>query len=460
MEPREIEDLRKKLEFQCQESRQFLRRVDQEAQSLDSDSVQDSADRSVISLSRESLFERSSQRRTVLRLIEAALERIGNGSFGTCIGCGNDIQSRRLEAVPWTPFCLRCQGKRELELGSRGIDAESSIGRTLEMRWVGGFVRVRGVESELDGRDRNQARRNRRCWHENERSSCFGGRIVFLEVDSQRDDPAATSHKRAQKRDMPDNVTHEMFSTKWFLLVLLIAFSMQLLAQDKIPAGTILPVQLDHSLHSNKARPGDQVSARVMQDVPLPGRHKIKAGARVVGHIVSARPAVDGMMAEISFRFDTLAMGKRRVPILTDLRALATMMDVSDAQIPKSGPDRGTPENWWTTDQIGGEVVYGGAGVAHGPDIVGNSVLGGGVLVPVRPRSGMKCRGEIAGNDQPQALWVFSSDACGLYDLPSLTLKHAGRTGPVGLIKLLSNKRNVKVQAGSGLLLRVIGPAR
>jgi hypothetical protein len=246
---------------------------------------------------------------------------------------------------------------------------------------------------------------------------------------------------------------------KQFLLVTLIAFSTQLFGQDKIPVGTILPVQLNSSLRSDKARVGEQISARIMQDVPLPGGRKIHAGAKVIGHIVAARPAANGMMADLSLRFDTLATGKRRIPLITNLRALATMMDVSEAQVPESGPDRGTSENAWTTDQIGGEVVYRGGVVAHGANVVGNSVLGSGVLVHVGAKSGLKCRGEIAGNDQMQALWVFSSDACGLYDLPNLTLAHAGRTDPVGQITLHSNKGNVKIRGGSGMLLRVIEAA-
>ncbi|HEV2402066.1 MAG TPA: TraR/DksA C4-type zinc finger protein [Candidatus Sulfotelmatobacter sp.] len=117
MERKNTEHLRQKLELQRQQTRLFLRRMEQEARSLDADTTLDSADRSVISVSKESLFERSSERRTVLRLIDAALKRIDDGCYGACLGCGEDIQSRRLEALPWTQFCLECQEELEQEIG-------------------------------------------------------------------------------------------------------------------------------------------------------------------------------------------------------------------------------------------------------------------------------------------------------------------------------------------------------
>ncbi len=237
----------------------------------------------------------------------------------------------------------------------------------------------------------------------------------------------------------------------------LLILSAGLSAQDAIPTGTILPVQLNSSLRSDKARPGEFISARVMQDVPLPAASRIRAGARVSGHVVAVRRASNAGGAEISLRFDTLAMGTQRIPVMTNLRALATMMDVSEAQIPESGPDHGTSEYSWTTDQIGGEVDYRGGGViVHDSEVVGHSVPNG-VLVRVSSKPGTKCRGAVDGNDRPQALWVFSSDACGLYDFPDVTLVHAGRTPPLGEITLQLNKGNVTIRAGSGMLLRVSG---
>lgn len=43
-----------------------------------------------------------------LRAIDAALARIEAGSYGTCVRCGNPIESRRLEVVPHTATCSAC----------------------------------------------------------------------------------------------------------------------------------------------------------------------------------------------------------------------------------------------------------------------------------------------------------------------------------------------------------------
>jgi DnaK suppressor protein len=111
----DIERIADKLTRRRQQILEFLKRLDDDTQELDTDSVQDIGDRSVLSVSRESLFERTSQQRIVLRMVEAALGRISDGSFGVCASCGDDISARRLEALPWTQYCLRCQEALEDE---------------------------------------------------------------------------------------------------------------------------------------------------------------------------------------------------------------------------------------------------------------------------------------------------------------------------------------------------------
>ena len=45
----------------------------------------------------------------LLRDVRAALQRIHDGSFGTCIQCEWPINPKRLAAVPWAPLCIECQ---------------------------------------------------------------------------------------------------------------------------------------------------------------------------------------------------------------------------------------------------------------------------------------------------------------------------------------------------------------
>jgi DnaK suppressor protein len=56
----------------------------------------------------QQLREREEQR---LVQIEAALQRIEDGSFGRCSSCGKEINPERLEALPWASDCIDCHSK-------------------------------------------------------------------------------------------------------------------------------------------------------------------------------------------------------------------------------------------------------------------------------------------------------------------------------------------------------------
>jgi hypothetical protein len=240
-------------------------------------------------------------------------------------------------------------------------------------------------------------------------------------------------------------------------IVTVLVFAAASFAQNPIPGGTILPVKLSSSLNSRKSKAGQRIVGSIAQDVPLASGSKIHAGSKLVGHIVAVNAAGKNAAAKLSFEFDTLRTAGRAVSLTTDLRAIASMMEIYEAQLPEMGPDRGTPETVWVTEQIGGETNYhGGWPVTNGSTVVGESLLSGGVLARVGSKPGSKCRGEIDGNDQPQALWLFASDACGTYGFADLTISHAGRTDPIGQIVLTSEKGNIDIRSGSGMLLRVI----
>ncbi len=45
----------------------------------------------------------------LLGQVKAAIRRIHDGSFGTCIDCESAISPKRLAAVPWAPRCIQCE---------------------------------------------------------------------------------------------------------------------------------------------------------------------------------------------------------------------------------------------------------------------------------------------------------------------------------------------------------------
>ncbi len=225
-----------------------------------------------------------------------------------------------------------------------------------------------------------------------------------------------------------------------------------------VPSGTILPVRLNTSLSSTKSKPRQVISGRIMQDVPLPNRLKIREGSVLEGHVVEVVPGNSTIGPRISIQFDKLRSSHETIPITTSLRAVAGPMEVAGAQIPQSGVGEGDVYNWLTTTQIGGDAKYGVGGPVttqeNASQVVGSGV-DGGVLSRVSAKEGTKCRGAIDGNDSPQALWVFSSDACGTYGLEQIRVVHAGRSGPTGVIVFASASGNLKISGGAGMLLRV-----
>ena len=227
-----------------------------------------------------------------------------------------------------------------------------------------------------------------------------------------------------------------------------------------IPSGTILPVRLNTALSSTKSKLRQNITARVMQEVPLPNGSKIRDGAILVGHIVEVIPEQSSIGASISFQFDHLRSAHKTISLTTSLRAMAGPMAVLEAQTPDSGPGEGDVFEWVSTTQIGGDHAYGVGGpvtTADNPTEVVGTRLDDGVLGHVSAKQGTKCAGTMDGNSALQALWVFSSDACGAYGLEHVHIAHAGRSGPARLIVLSSDHGQLKISAGTAMLLRVRG---
>ena len=113
MDKKKLETFRKRLEERQQALRKAVSRTEEDGRIADQDAAQDIADRAASSYTKEFLFSQSNNDRQLLQMVETALQRIREGSFGECVGCGNEINPKRLEAVPWTRHCIECQEKLE-----------------------------------------------------------------------------------------------------------------------------------------------------------------------------------------------------------------------------------------------------------------------------------------------------------------------------------------------------------
>jgi DnaK suppressor protein len=80
-----------------------------EARMQTPDSPGDVGDASVAEQGESQMFTEAELDATVLQQVQDALRRIDDGTFGRCVVDGGPIEAKRLEAVPWTPYCLKHQ---------------------------------------------------------------------------------------------------------------------------------------------------------------------------------------------------------------------------------------------------------------------------------------------------------------------------------------------------------------
>ncbi len=113
MDKKKGESYRKKLQAKQEELQKLVSKSEQDGREADEEGTQDVADKAANSYIKEFLFHQSDDNRRLLQLIEEALVRLENGTYGECVACHQEVQLKRLEAVPWARHCIECQEKQE-----------------------------------------------------------------------------------------------------------------------------------------------------------------------------------------------------------------------------------------------------------------------------------------------------------------------------------------------------------
>ena len=116
MDQKKLRVFRERLQLKKQEILEAYNKNKTYGKEADGDGAQDIADKASNSYAKEFLFSLSNSERDLLQLLDDALTRIEDKRFGVCLSCEEEMNQKRLEAVPWAKHCLSCQEKQELGL--------------------------------------------------------------------------------------------------------------------------------------------------------------------------------------------------------------------------------------------------------------------------------------------------------------------------------------------------------
>jgi DnaK suppressor protein len=113
MDKKRLDYYKKKLQARREELIRTIARTEEEGRTADDDPTVDLADKAANSYTKEFLFGQTNTDRSMLALIDEALNRIKANTYGTCTECEEELQQKRLEAVPWARHCVICAEKHE-----------------------------------------------------------------------------------------------------------------------------------------------------------------------------------------------------------------------------------------------------------------------------------------------------------------------------------------------------------
>jgi DnaK suppressor protein len=115
---KKLQQFKETLEARILECERVLANAEEETRA-NSARQADSADQAAAEYERQTLAHKADVARQTITRLTDALKRINQGNFGECAQCGGEIEVKRLDAVPWARYCLKCQEAREQQSGVR-----------------------------------------------------------------------------------------------------------------------------------------------------------------------------------------------------------------------------------------------------------------------------------------------------------------------------------------------------
>ena len=113
----DLEHFRKVLLAKEKELTDEISRLADDARTTRAAEVEDPMDEVTTDQEEATALEETSNLSATLAQVRSALQRIDRGEYGRCVDCGREIKLARLEAVPWTPYCIDDQQKHDKRKG-------------------------------------------------------------------------------------------------------------------------------------------------------------------------------------------------------------------------------------------------------------------------------------------------------------------------------------------------------
>ncbi len=207
----------------------------------------------------------------------------------------------------------------------------------------------------------------------------------------------------------------------------------------RVAPGSVIPVTLTKTIDAKKAKTGDDVVAKVTQDMKSNNGEVILAkDTKVMGHVTEAQPRnKEQKESQVGITFDH-----------------AVMQDGSQMQVPMSIQAIIGPQNDQNNGGGGGEAAAPNAGPGAGGGRMAGSGMGGSAPSSMPPASnnGSDASGEAKSGAKRPAITAQTE---GVVGISNLTLSPVAASSSEQGSVMSSEKNNVKLESGTLMLLRV-----
>jgi DnaK suppressor protein len=118
MDQKKLQKFRQRLLEEYQKLTRSINRNRMAEEEIQLENTEDEGDLATISHNKELLYNLHESDFQRLKSIQDALKRMDRSEYGSCLRCSEDINEKRLLAVPWATMCIQCQEEAERESNS------------------------------------------------------------------------------------------------------------------------------------------------------------------------------------------------------------------------------------------------------------------------------------------------------------------------------------------------------